>query len=366
MELSSNGKLLRQGYTTGSCATAAAKIALMHLCKPNTQLHDDVEIRLPNGTALLIPINNAVKLGASSALGSVLKDAGDDQDVTQGLEIRALVTLIDRPFHVEIIGGKGVGKVTKTGLQIPVGHSAINPVPLQMIKDNLLPLLPQDKGCHVEIIVPEGEAVALKTFNPRLGIIGGISIIGTSGIVRPMSEEAYKQTIFTELSQKNTLGVKRVVLVPGMHGEKFALSHLGYKTEQIVHISNFIGYALKACEGLDFEEVILVGHVGKFIKLSGGIFHTHSKIADAKKEILIAFLALSGAPLDLLKDVNACNTTDEMSLLLLKEGYAWAFEALTKRAKEKCIEHAPSLKKIEVVFYDMALNILGNTLKGGL
>lgn len=365
MELSSTGKPLRQGYTTGSCATAAAMIALRLLLEPNTISLKDVDIRLPNGEFLKIPKYNAVLRNATSALGSVLKDAGDDQDVTQGLEIQALVTLIDRPFHVEIKGGKGVGMITKPGLQIPVGHSAINPVPLKMIEENIKSILPENKGCLVEIIVPEGESVAAKTFNPRLGIQGGISIIGTTGIVRPMSEEAYKQTIYTEIHQKKTLGVQQLVLVPGMHGEKYALNHMHFKTDQIVHMSNFIGYALKVCESLNFESVYLVGHVGKLIKLAGGIFHTHSKIADGKKEILIAHLALNGAPLPLLEQINNCNTTDEMSQLLIDENRPQAFQQLTLRAKEKCLEYAPSIKHLEIEIYDMALRTLGNTEQKG-
>lgn len=363
MEFSSTGKPLRNGYTTGSCATAASKIALGLLVGMPLEPHDTIEIHLPDGNLLSIPIYNAVKHEDTSALGSVLKDAGDDQDVTNGLEIQAVVTLVDRPFYVEIKGGKGVGTVTKDGLQIPKGQAAINPVPLKMIQENLMPLLPEGKGCIVEIIIPEGEAVALKTFNPRLGIIGGISVIGTTGIVRPMSEDAFKQTIFTELNQKHLLGIETLILVPGMHGEKFAIERLGYKAEQVVHMSNFVGYALKACENLGFKHVLLIGHIGKLMKVSGGIFHTHSRVADAKKEILVAHLALKQKPYTLLDAINRCNTTDEMAAHLIKLGETIAFQELAERAKGKCLEHAPSLAALDVVFYDMALNILGNTLK---
>ncbi len=361
--LSSTGTPLRNGYTTGSCAATAAKIAMALLTHHPLEPGDDITICLPSGDALTIPVFSAENRESGSALGAVIKDAGDDQDVTHGLTIQARVTLTDRPFCVEIRGGEGVGTVTKEGLQVPVGAPAINPVPLKMIEANVKELLPKDKGCIVEVIIPEGAAVAEKTFNPRLGIVGGISVIGTTGIVRPMSEEAFKQTIFTELNQKYALGVKHLVLVPGMHGEKYANQHLGIDSSRIVHCSNFVGYALKASEGLAFDSVLLLGHIGKLIKLAGGIFQTHSKVADAKKEILIAYLALERAPYDVLQKIASCNTTDEMSNTLVETPYAYAFQALCERAREKCQAHAPTLAAIDVIFYDMALRKLGDTRK---
>jgi len=250
--------------------------------------------------------------------------------------------------------------VTKPGLQLPVGAYAINPKPLQMLEDNLKPLMPSGYGIKVVISAPKGVLLAEKTFNPRLGIKGGISIIGTTGIVRPMSEDAFKRSIYVELQQKRASS-DSLILVPGKHGENFATSKLALEANNIVHMSNFVGFTLSAAEKLGFTSITVVGHIGKLIKVAGGIFNTHSKVADARNEIVIAHLALMGAPYALLKQISTANTTDEISDILAETPFKSVFETLAETAKVKMIGHVSQLKEIDIVLYDMKLRQLADT-----
>lgn len=357
---------LRNGFTTGSCATAGAKAALYILNHPSSP-QSETEIILPSGERLTIPLsqNKCIEKGVKG-FAQVIKDAGDDPDITHGLAIEVTVELQNDPIHsadeqIVIEGGVGVGKVTKAGLQVPKGHWAINPVPQQMIRENLKPLLKDNDYCKVMISIPEGARVAERTFNPRLGIEGGLSIIGTSGIVRPMSQEAYRATIDTVLRQNKVLGSSKIILVPGMHGERFAQEQMGLKDTPAVHMSNEVGYTIKRAQEQGFEQITLVGHVGKLVKLAGGIFNTHSRIADAKTEIIIAQLAKMRAPYELMDEIQACNTTDEMSERLWGGPYEKVFQYLAEEAKRRCLLYEPDLKNFELLMYDMSLRILGDT-----
>ena len=373
--LSEDALYLRTGYTTGSCATAAAKAALLTLLAEEKIAIDEVTIHLPNGLVLEIPIEAVYKSSENSVTAVVIKDAGDDADATHGLEICAKV-IINKSGVIHITGGTGVGMVTKPGLQIPVGNYAINPVPLQMIKDNLAPLLLEGGGAEVTIEVPHGEATALKTFNPRLGVIGGISIIGTSGVVRPMSEDAFRDTIFTEMKQKKALEIDTLILVPGLHGEKYAINHINLSDEeatennssfekiradQVVHMGNFVGFSLQAAEKIGFQKIVIIGHIGKLIKLAGGIFNTHSKVADAKAEILISELALLGASKEVLETIGSANTTDEMSNFLAVTPYTEVFQRLSEKARKRCRQFIFESIEIEVILYDMSGRMLGDS-----
>ncbi len=358
--LTDHGRKLKTGFTTGSCATAAAKAALLILEKIEV---DEIEIMLPNQALITIPIHKVIRNSDGSVTCSVLKDAGDDHDVTHGIEIRATVLKTSEVKGIEILGGKGVGMVMKKGLQIPVGQPAINPAPLKMIHDNLTSIIKGDDGIRVTISVPEGEQVALKTFNPRLGIEGGISIIGTTGIVRPMSEDAFKATIFTELSQKFELGVRNIVLVPGQHGEKYAMERHFISEEHIVHVGNFLGFSLSAAVKLGFKSILLIGHIGKLIKLAAGIFNTHSKVADAKAHILVTHMALKEAPLWKLNQIFKANTTDEMSELVHQWGDQSVFLEIGKAAKMYAEKYVFKEIPVEIILYDMSGRELCDTRK---
>lgn len=287
-----DGKRLRLGYTTGSCAAAAAKAAAWMLLTGRRK--STVALDTPKGIHLELPVED-IQMGEDTVSCAIRKDGGDDPDITSGTLIYAAVTRMDSPA-ITIDGGKGVGRVTKRGLDQPVGNAAINSVPRQMIEENLRQvcrLCDYPGGLQVMISVPQGEILAQKTFNPRLGIVGGISILGTTGIVEPMSEEALVQTIHVELNQKRTTG-DYVLLTPGNYGSEFIRGEMGLDMNLAVQTSNFIGDSLDTCRSLDFSGALLIGHIGKLVKLAGGMMNTHSKYGDCRMDILAAHAGMAG------------------------------------------------------------------------
>ena len=329
-----NGKKLRYGYTTGSSATAATKAALMVFLDREKEL-EEVKITIPVGQTLTIKIKDIVKT-KDYVIATVIKDGGDDPDVTHGLEIQSKVSFRN-DNKINIFGGVGVGKITKVGLPVEVGKSAINPVPYQMITNVVKELLPEGKGVDVEIIVPKGEEIAKKTLNAKLGIIGGISILGTTGIVKPMSEESWKSSIDIELKQllaeNNT---EKVVFLFGNRGKSYLSENFPYRENQGIVISNFVGYMFdKACE-YKIKKVYFIGELGKFVKVAGGIFHTHSRVSDAKMEILTANALLVGEKIENLHKIMSSNTTEEAINYIEKTE---VYTLLAKKSKEKCEEY---------------------------
>lgn len=321
----------REGYTTGSCAAGAAKVACLLLQGDN--IPELVDIPLPNSARLTMPIHGG-ESGYPRAKANILKDGGDDADITHGLEIHAIARFISPRGDIHIRGGQGVGTVTKKGLAIAVGNSAINPVPRQMILEAVREVFPQEE-LEIIIEVPAGEAVALRTLNPRLGIVGGISILGTSGIVRPMSEEAFKTSILPELDQAVAYGHKTIVLTPGHYGYRVATERFKIPAEAVIQMSNFVGFLLEEAAYRGIEEVILLGHIGKLIKVSGGIFHTHNRVADARMEILVAHAALTGIKADTVTRLAELQTTEGAALELLLMGEHKLFHHLAHLASER-------------------------------
>ena len=251
---------------------------------------------------------------------AVEKDSGDDPDVTRGTLVFAAVSRTEGT-GVTIDGGAGVGRVTKPGLDQPVGAAAINSVPRRMIREGVeeIQTLTDDHGgLSVVISVPEGEALAKKTFNPRLGIVGGISILGTTGIVEPMSERALVETIRVELRQRRAAGADYALLTPGNYGSDFIREGLGLDPALAVQCSNFLGDALDLCRELGFRGALLAGHIGKLVKVGGGMLNTHSRYGDCRMEILAAHAAASGLPTEGTAQVLACVSCDE-ALRILRE-----------------------------------------------
>ena len=314
-----DGKKLRFGYTTGTCAAAAAKAATLYLLTgraPKT-----VQIHTPKGIDLTLPVEEAARK-ESAARCAVRKFSGDDPDVTDGALVFATVTISETP-GIHIDGGQGVGRATKPGLKVPVGAAAINPGPRAMIEQAVREALDQIeevRGMDVVISVPEGEALAAKTFNPRLGIVGGISILGTSGIVEPMSEEALVDSIRLEIRQRKALGDQRLILAPGNYGTDFLRDTFGVGEERIVKVSNYIGKALDTAVEVGFTEVLLAGHIGKLVKLSGGIMNTHSREGDGRSELMAACALRSGADAETARAVLECVTTNEMLRIIREQG----------------------------------------------
>lgn len=312
-----DGKRLRRGYTTGACAAAAAKAAALLLLTGAAA--ETVEFTVPAGVTLTLPVSE-LRLEGQTASCAVQKDSGDDPDVTDGILICAAVRRRGEAGIV-IDGGEGVGRITKPGLKLAVGQAAINPGPREMIRqavEEVLARSGQSGGLSVLISVPEGVEIGKKTFNPRLGILGGISILGTTGIVEPMSVEALLESLALEIRQKRALGVQRLLLTPGSWGAGFARERWGL--EDPVRCANYIGPALDLASEAGFRQTLLIGHVGKLVKLSGGMMDTHSRAGDCRGELMAAHALRAGADGALARAILDCVATDEMLRLLRQAG----------------------------------------------
>lgn len=313
-----NGKRLRCGYTTGSCAAAAAKAAALYLLTGTET--PTVTITLPNGETAEFSWTFPERT-KEAVTAAVIKDSGDDPDVTDKLEVRATVSRADAGFFVD--GGEGVGRVTRPGLDQAVGEAAINTVPREMIKAALAEAAAQccyRRGLSAIISVPRGREIAERTFNPRLGVEGGLSILGTSGIVEPMSRAALLDTIRTELRVRAAEGKTDVIVTPGNYGEEFLRERLKLDLTDCVKCSNFIGDTIDLAVEYGYRRLLLVGHIGKLVKLGSGIMDTHSRNADGRLETLASCALLAGADGDQARAVLSCNTTEDAVERLRNEG----------------------------------------------
>lgn len=307
-------KELRKGFTTGSCGAAAAKAALYMLLTGSVK--EEIEIITPGGAVFRTEVKDIFREG-NRVRCAVVKDGGDDPDVTTGLHVTAEVSAEERgdgALEIQIEGGPGVGRVTLPGLDQPVGNAAINRVPRQMIEKELsevAELLDFRGRIRVILSVPGGEAAAERTFNPRLGIEGGISILGTTGIVEPMSTRAILDTIRVELNQRKALGDRIAAVSPGNYGLNFMKETYGYDLNRSVKCSNYVGDTVDMVREMGFRGMLLTGHIGKLIKVSGGIMNTHSKEGDARMELLAAGVIRAGGSTDTLRGILNCRVTEE-------------------------------------------------------
>ncbi|NLK02252.1 MAG: cobalamin biosynthesis protein CbiD [Clostridiaceae bacterium] len=314
-----DGKKLRLGYTTGSCAAAASKAAAWMLLTGRKK--ERIQIHTPKGIELNLAVLQ-ISRGENAVSCAIKKDSGDDPDITKDSLVFAHVSRTDTA-GITIEGGQGIGRVTKRGLDQPVGAAAINSVPRQMIRENLeevCRLTDYHGGLSVVISVPDGERLAKKTFNPRLGIVGGISILGTTGIVEPMSEQALVDTIRIELRQRKASGAEYVLLTPGNYGLDYIKEGIGINPELAIPISNFIGDALDLCKELGFRGALLVGHIGKLVKVAGGILNTHSKFGDCRMEIMAAHAGAAGLRSAQIQEMLECVTCDDALRVLTENG----------------------------------------------
>lgn len=294
--ITKDGKKLRCGYTTGSSAAAASKAAALMLF--SGERTERVYLLTPKGMGLTLAVEE-IKFGSDFVSCAVKKDSGDDPDVTNGILVFARVARFPAVSpEVRIDGGEGIGRVTKPGLDQPPGEAAINSVPRRMIRQAMLDVMAEygyTGGLSVVISAPGGEEIAARTFNPRLGIVGGISILGTTGIVEPMSDAAVVDTIRIEMNMRRAAGKNYLLLTPGNYGADFIAGAMGMDAENAVKCSNFIGDSLEYAAEAGYRGILLVGHIGKLVKLAGGMMNTHSRYGDCRAELFAAHAALCGA-----------------------------------------------------------------------
>ena len=319
-----NQKKLRFGYTTGSCAAGAARGAVQLLLGEDEI--SEVELMTPKGILLHLEILDR-KRSENAASCAVRKDAGDDPDTTNGILVYAKVEKFlirsDMEDRIVIDGGIGVGRVTKPGLSQKVGEAAINPVPRAMILQAVEEIADQyhyEGGLKVTISVPEGEKIARKTFNPRLGIVGGISILGTSGIVEPMSEKALIDSIRVEMTQHAAMGGQYMLVTPGNYGADYLREHMELPFEKNIKCSNYVGETIDMAVDMGVKGILFISHIGKFVKVAAGIMNTHSHSADARMEVLCSNAIRAGGDLACARSILQCNTTDE-ALRVLDENH---------------------------------------------
>jgi cobalt-precorrin-5B (C1)-methyltransferase len=349
-------RILKYGNTTGACATAAAKAALITLLDKPV---DRVGIPSPLGVRFEILIRECHKLSQNTATASVIKNAGEDIDATDMMEISAKVKLTDNE-KIKITGGKGVGTVTKLGLPVQVGEAAINPTPRKMIEDAIREVLPSGKGVEVVISAPEGEHVAKKTQNSKLGIVGGVSILGTTGVVRPLSIKGYRRSLVPQLDVALAQNPEKVFLVPGNIGEKLAKQIFNVSKDSIVQTGDFMGYMLEKAVQKGATDIVIFGHPGKLVKLAAGIFNTHHKMGDARMEVIAAYAGAAGADTETIRKILQSNTTEETIKVLepaklLKRTFDKIAEQVCLRATEKTQRKA----KVGVIIVGMDGSVLG-------
>lgn len=353
------GKTLKYGYTTGTCAAGAAAAAVRIL--ETDRMPEQVTVVTPKGWHVDLTVLNPTK-GEGWAEAAVRKDAGDDPDVTHE---QLIVVRVSRNTEgtVRYYAGEGVGTVTKAGLQIPVGEPAINPVPRRMIEAALADYVQTGRGYDVTVSVPGGEALAQKTFNPRLGIVGGISIIGTSGIVEPMSEEALKESLAVDLGVKRAQGLDRIVLTPGNYGRELGQT-LKIPEAVVVKTSNFAGFMLDRAAEQGFTEILWVGHLGKLAKVAGGIFHTHSSIADGRLEVIAAWAGASGADRSVIQRLLESNTTEEAVAELETAGMLSLCDTLARRVSLRSEERAKGRLRVGTILFTLEKGVVGMDAAG--
>lgn len=349
-------KEMKSGYTTGSCAAAGTKAALLAL---QGNVVKEVELHALSGELLHIPIES-VEFTADGAKAEVIKNGGDDPDITHAASVFTEVVINPQSKTVNFHAGLGIGIVTQPGLSVEPGQPAINPGPRKMMTQVVQELLPQGCGCDITVSIPKGIELAKKTLNPILGIEGGISVIGTTGIVRPMSEEGFKNSLTPQISVAKANGYNDIVFVPGKIGENIAKA-LSLPSKALIQTSNFIGHMLEFAVDEEIKSVLLFGHLGKLVKVAGGIFYTHSKIADARLEIMASYAAMLGMDSTGVKEIFSVKTTEAaMPIIekygLVEKGY---YDLLAQRASLRSQQHVFNAFTVGTVIVTLKGEILG-------
>ena len=351
---------MRTGYTTGSCATAATRIAL--LCLLGEPVPETVTIALPVGEQATFAVHHHEYQSDGSSAASVIKDAGDDPDVTHGAQICATVSWSERP-GIEIDGGVGVGRVTKPGLGLEVGTAAINAVPRSMIEGvarELLSEYGETRGLHILISVPDGLERSRKTLNARLGVLGGISILGTTGIVKPYSTAAYKASISKAVDVAVACEhAQHIVLTTGSRSEKFARRYISLPEEAYIQMGEFTGHGLKDCASKGVQEITLVGMIGKLSKIGDGRMQTHVAGAEVNLNSLAAVAESCGGDATLVEQVLHANTARHFQELMMEHNLLSVFPTICERARQVSEKYIHDKAKVDVLMCDFDGSFLG-------
>lgn len=340
-------KPMREGHTTGATATAAMKAAILALRGEFPRM---VTVLSPQHVEITVPIESArAEDGVGEA--TALKDGGDDLDCTHGTPIVVRVRYVETP-GLELKAGVGVGTVTKPGLQVPVGKPAINPGPQVMMRYVYEELVGGDRGLEVTVSVPKGAELAKETLNPAMGVMGGISILGTTGIVKPMSEDAYKRSLAPQMSVIKACGYDVAVLAPGRIGETAAL-RMGVQKDVIAETSNFIGFMLEQAVAAGFKKILLIGHMGKLVKVANGSFHTYNRNSDGRMETMAAYAALNGASSEIVGEIMGCTTTDAGAAIIAREHLEAVYPQMAARAEVRSERYIFGKARVGVIFAAM-------------
>ena len=358
--VSKGSKKLRCGFTTGTCAAAASAGAARMLL--SGKVIENITVITPSGNSVTVGLTD-IKKENDYVSCAVQKDSGDDPDVTDKILVYSTVSYEKSGITVD--GGEGVGRVTKKGLKQQIGEAAINPVPRKMIEEQLKTAASDysyDGGLKAVISVPMGIQIAKKTFNPRLGIEGGISILGTTGIVEPMSEQALIDTISVELDVRKAQNEEFIIVTPGNYGQDFLRDNLGIAVDKCVKCSNFIGDTIDMCIEKGFKSMLLVGHIGKLSKLGCTIYNTHSRYADGRMEAFALCAALCGAEREVLENILGCINTDAALEILKKEGiFDETIKMLEKRIDRSLKLRAKGSIEIGMITFSEEYGILCKT-----
>jgi len=350
---------LRTGFTTGTCAAAGAKASVLSII--NQKSIDFVDVILPKKSKIQIKIEKC-NFNSQGAQCSVIKDGGDDPDVTHGAEICVKVLLTDRLGQVEIDGGKGVGRVTKPGLGLEIGSAAINPTPKKMITENILEVakdILQRNGIRVMISVPKGKDLAIKTDNPRLGILGGISILGTSGIVIPYSTASFAAAIRQSIDVTIAMGNDSVVLTTGGRSEDFSKKIINLPDHCFIQMGDFSGYAIQQCAKKGIRKAHVAGFIGKLTKMGMGVKQTHVKGSKVDMKFLADVARKCDAPTELIEEIKHANTARHVFEIITSKSVNGYFDLLCLEVNDQLSKHSENKVEIEVIMFDFDGNVIG-------
>ena len=358
-----NKKKLRTGFTTGSCATASSKAGILSII--NQKKIEQVDIILPKRSRLDIQINSC-EFTTNSAKCSVVKDGGDDPDVTHGAEIFVEIKLTDNIGKIEIDGGEGVGRVTKPGLGLEIGSAAINPTPKKMILENIIEVskkILEKNGIMITVSVPKGKELGPKTDNPRIGIMGGISILGTSGIVIPYSTASFAAAIRQQIAVVSSMNDDSVVLTTGGRSEDFARKIIELPDHSFIQMGDFSGYTIKQCAKQGLKKAYIAGFIGKLAKMAAGVKQTHVKGGKVDMKFLSELAKRCNASSNTIGRILGANTARNVQEIIMEDKVDGFFDEITKEACNQMRQHSEEKIPVEVILFDFDGKVLSRDKK---